>query len=148
MILDAYPVLAFLLDEPAASHVESLLRSDENAAVTTLGLAEVVDCATRRFDAELGEVVSDLARLELDDPIPLDEMTAVLAGDLRARHYHHRQRPVSLADCVAAASAARHNRRLVSSDAALLDLCHDEGIDVHPIPDSAGHTWIPRSQQR
>ena len=141
MILDAYPLLALLLGEPARAEVEPLLRGETPIALTTVGLAEVIDRTTRHGDIALGRIVSDVARLGLEPSIELDEPTALLAGDLRARHYHRTNRPVSLADCVAAATAARRNRPLVTNDGALLTMCHEERIPVRVVPDSVGARW-------
>jgi PIN domain nuclease of toxin-antitoxin system len=46
IVLDAYAVIAFLRDEPAADEVASLMRSDA-VAMTAVGLGEVVDHLTR-----------------------------------------------------------------------------------------------------
>jgi predicted nucleic acid-binding protein len=65
------------------------------------------------------------------------------AGLLRARHYHRKNRAVSLADCIAAETARSTDALLASADPHLLDLCRDEGIAVIPLPDSAGQIWSP-----
>lgn len=59
----------------------------------------------------------------------------------RARHYHRRDRAVSLADCVVAETARSLDAPVASSDPHLLDLCHDERIAVMVLPDSAGNMW-------
>ena len=48
IILDAYAVLAFLRGEHAAPQVRELIGGDEEAALTLLGVAEVVDRLVRR----------------------------------------------------------------------------------------------------
>lgn len=141
MILDAYPVLALLLAEPAGPAVEKLLRSDAPVAMTCVGQAEATDRVLRAGDVSPIEFAADLARLGLEPSIPLDPATAFTAGRLRADHYHRTSRPVSLADCVAAATASKQRRPLVTSDRHLLDLCRDEAIAVHPLPDSQGRRW-------
>jgi len=50
---------------------------------------------------------------------------------------------VSLADCVVAETARSVDAPVATSDPHLLDLCHDEGIAVLPVPDSGGRTWSP-----
>ena len=104
IILDAYAVLALLKGEPAAAQVGDLLR-DQQARLTTVGLAEVIDHLVRRCEADEDEAVLDLAQLGLNDALPVSVDIAVRAGLLRARHYHRRDRAVSLADCIAAAAA-------------------------------------------
>jgi PIN domain nuclease of toxin-antitoxin system len=139
-ILDAYAVLAFLKAEAAADDVEHLIRAGD-AALTSLGVAEVLDHLIRIVRADEEEASLDLAQLGLDPPISLDEATAAASGRLRARHYHRVRRPVSLADCVAAEVARSLRSRLATSDPALLDLCHDENIAVIVLPGSDGSTW-------
>lgn len=70
--------------------------------------------------------------------VPCDEPIAVRAGELRARWYDRRTAAISLADCVAAATADSLRAKLVTSDAVLCRVAKRAGIDVHPIPNSAG----------
>jgi hypothetical protein len=56
---------------------------------------------------------------------------------------HRTSRPVSLADCVAAATARQVGRPLATADPHLLDMCGDEGIAVIALPDSRGRVWSP-----
>jgi len=143
IVLDAYAVLALLKDEPAAGQVEELVEDDEDAALTTLGIAEVLDHLVRLADAEEDEAVLDLAQLGLGTPTAVEAEVTIRAGLLRARHYHRTNRAVSLADCVAAETARPLGRRLASADPHLLDLCRDERIAVIPLPDSTSRTWSP-----
>lgn len=48
---------------------------------------------------------------------------------------------MSLADCVAAATARAGDRALATSDPHLLDMCTQEAIAVIVLPDSRGTTW-------
>jgi PIN domain nuclease of toxin-antitoxin system len=139
-LLDAYAVLAFLKGERAADDVRRLLDAGD-AALTTLGLAEVVDHLVRLAGVDEEDAVLDLAQLRLTDPDLLDADLALQAGMVRARHYHRRMRAVSLADCVLAVSARNSGASVATSDPHLLDLCSAEGIDVTPLPDSLGTTW-------
>lgn len=143
IVLDSYAVLALPKDEPAAAPVQVLVESDEPAALTALGVAEVLDHLVRLAGAEEDEAVLDVAQLGLSSPSPLDVGVAMRSGLLRARHYHRTNRAVSLADCVAAETARTEDARLASADPHLLDLCREEGIGVIPLPDSAGRTWSP-----
>ncbi len=142
-VLDAFAVLAFLKGEPAAPEVRELLVSDEGALLTAVGVAEVLDHLVRLAGADEDEAVLDVAELGLGSPPPLDGDLAVRAGLLRARHYHRTSRPVSLADCVAAATARQVGRPLATADPHLLDMCGDEGIAVIALPDSRGRVWSP-----
>jgi predicted nucleic acid-binding protein len=140
IILDAYAVLAFLKAEPAAGDVEHLLRAGD-AALTSLGVAEVLDHLIRIVRADEEEASLDLAQLGLDPPLSLAVATAACSGRRRARHYLRARRPGRLADCVAAEVARSLRSQLATSDPALLDLCHDENIGVIVLPGSDGSTW-------
>lgn len=143
IVLDAYAVLALLKGEAAAAQVTQLLTGEEEAALTALGVAEVVDYLIRLASAEEDDAVLDVAQLGLDSPAPVDPALALQAGLLRARHYHRKNRAVSLADCVAVETARRAGSSLASADPHLLDLCRDEGIVSVPLADSSGQTWSP-----
>ena len=144
IVLDSFAVLALLRDEPAAAQVQHLIEEEEEeAALTVLGVAEVVDCLVRLMGADEDSAVLDLAQLGLASPSPVDAGVALQAGLLRARHYHRKSRPVSLADCIAAEMARPAGDQLATADAHLLDLCHEEGISFIGLPDSAGQTWSP-----
>ena len=143
MIVDAYAVLALLRDEPAAEEVERLLAGANAAALTSLGLAEVVDRLVRLGGLAFEDAVLDVGQLGLADAHPLDQYTALVAGALRSRHHHRRTRAVSMADCVAAATAQGQNVALATSDPDLLDLCQDERIASMPLSDSLGARWSP-----
>lgn len=137
-VLDAHAVLAYIKDEPAADQVESLLADGH---LTQTGVAEVVDHLVRVLGLDEDEAAIEVATLDLREPPPLDVDLMVRVGLLRARQYHRRERPVSLADCVAAEVARSEGSGLATADPDLLDLCHEEGIDAHPLPDSQGRTW-------
>ncbi len=142
-VLDAFAVLAFLKDEPAASLVSELLQGEPHPALTALGVAEVMDHLVRLVGVDEEEAALDLAQLGLADAHPIDGDLAGRAGRLRARHYHRRERAVSLADCVAAEVARRSGSPLATSDPHLLDTCHAEGIPYLALPDSSGAAWAP-----
>ncbi len=141
-LLDAYAVIGFLADEPIADDVDQLMRRG-GCRITTLGLAEVIDRMTRLYDAEPDGIAVDIATLGLESPIPLDAATSVLAGRLRAQHYHRTTRAVSMADCVLAAAAQAAGEPVATSDPHLLGLCHDEGIPARSLPGSDGSVWSP-----
>ena len=143
MLLDAFAVLALLEGEPAAPHVQRLLESDDRGILTALGVAEVLDHLVRLAGAAEEDAALDVAQLGLATPDPIDGELAARAGLLRARHYHRRDRAVSLADCVLAETGRARRSPVASSDPHLLDMCRDEGIEVVRLPDSHGRTWSP-----
>lgn len=140
-VLDAFAVLAFLKDEPAAEAVEGLLGQEPRPALTALGVAEVMDHLVRLVGVDEEEAVLDLAQIGLADAYGVDAEIASRSGRLRARHYHRRHRAVSLADCVAAEIARDLGLPLATSDPHLLDTCHAEGIAYLALPDTRGVLW-------
>ena len=140
IVLDSFAVLALFRDEPAAPLVQHLVESEKDVTLTALGVSEVLDHLVRALGADEDEAVLDVAQLSLTLPISVDLEVATQAGLLRARHYHRKNRAVSLADCVAAVSAQVTSARLASADLHLLDMCQ---IAVIALPDSTGHTWSP-----
>jgi predicted nucleic acid-binding protein len=143
IVLDSYAVLALLKGEPAAIQVQHLVENEGGALLTSLGVAEVLDHLVRLADADEDEAVLDLAQLGLMSPAAVEADLGAKAGLLRARHYHRKNRAVSLADCVAAETSRHMDCRLASADPHLLDMCRDERIDVIPLPDSASRIWSP-----
>ena len=141
-VLDAYAVIAYLRGEAPAGEVRELLEAG-GALLTAVGVAEVVDHLVRLAGVDEEEAALDLAELALLEGVPVDGRTGLTAGRLRARHYHRTRRPVSLADCVAAATAMERNDAVATSDPDLLDLCHAEGVATVPLAASDGSRWSP-----
>lgn len=137
-VLDAYAVLAYLRDEPAAELVGGLLRS--RTVLTAVNAAEVVDQLVRVYRAEADDVHADLALLSYAgmhvSAVPAD--MGMLAGRLRARHYHRVRMAVSLGDCVAAAMALSTGQPLATADPALAAMMIAEGGKLHPLPGTSG----------
>jgi predicted nucleic acid-binding protein len=144
IVLDAYAVIAFLRDEPAAGEVVSLMRSDA-VSLTAVGLGEVVDHLTRLGGVDEDDVFLDLAELGLHDALAVDARAGGQAGRLKARHYHRTRCAVSMADCIAAAIAWDRAEPLATSDPHLLDLCHAENINTVVLSGSNGTRWAPPS---
>lgn len=142
-VLDAYAVIAFLQDEPAADDVRALLEAGDGA-LTTVGLAEVLDHLVRLAGADEDDAVLDLAQLGLLDAVPVHAGTGNAAGYLRSRHYHRTRCPISMADCIAAESARAIRRPLATADPDLLDVCQTKRIEVIALPGSDGTTWPPK----
>lgn len=139
-ILDAFAVIALLKGEPAATAVQRHIQRG-GCALTTLGVAEVIDHLVRVVGTTEEDAVLDVAQLRLAPSVELDDASATQAALLRARHYNKKNRAVSLADCVVAHAARTNASAVVTSDPHLLDLCQDEGIVVIPLPDSSGRMW-------
>jgi predicted nucleic acid-binding protein len=142
-VLDAYAVIAFLRDEPAAEHVRPLIEAGDGA-LTAVGLAEVLDHLARLARADEDDAVLDLAQLGLIDAIAVDASTGNAGGRLRARRYHRTRCPISMADCIAAETARTSRRPLATADPDLLDVCHAERIEIIALPGSDGTTWSPK----
>ncbi|MGI8626397.1 MAG: PIN domain-containing protein [Geodermatophilaceae bacterium] len=137
-VLDAYAVLAFLRDEPAAAAVADLLH--DPTVLSAVNATEVVDQLVRIFGRDPDDVHADLVLLEYTGmhlaAVPTE--VGLLAGRLRARHYHAQRMAVSLADCIAAATALTVARPLATSDPALAAMVRAEAGAVHGLPDSMG----------
>lgn len=139
-VLDAYAVLAFLRDEPAAADVRPLLESGD-ALLTAVGLGEVLDHLVRLAGVDEEEAMLDLAELGLIDAITVDAAVGAASGRLRARYYHRSRCAVSMSDCVAAEIARARNDELATSDPHLLDVCVREAIGVRVLPGTDGTRW-------
>lgn len=138
IVLDAYAVLAYLRDEPAAGAVGELLAAP--TLMTAVNAAEVLDQLVRVYGRDPDEVHADLALLA-HTGMQLSAVSVeagVLAGRLRARHYHRTRMAVSLADCAAAAVALSGDWPLATADPALARLVRAEQGHVHALPDTRG----------
>ena len=135
-ILDAYALIAFLVDEPAAPEVERLLRS--RAAITSVNFAEVLDRLVRGHGLPEDAVHATLTPLldERLERIDVDFPLAVGAARLRAEHYHRSQRPLSLADCVCLAAAGPGDA-VATADGSMLDTATAAGIKTVQLASSA-----------
>ena len=130
-LLDAFALIAFLDDEPAAADVEALLARGD-AAMSAVNLAEAGQRQLRMSSVTLDDL-RDVVRSLPVAVIPYSESHAWRAADLRARHYDRRTSAVSLADCslVAVATAAD---RVATGDAAVLRMAAAEGIGTVELP--------------
>lgn len=140
-VFDAQALIAFLVEEPAASEVDALLRDPSSPSrVGAANLAEVVDVLERRWGQSQDEISQRIdllvaAGLEI---VKVDEGIARVAGRIRATHYHRVERRISLADCLALATAAWLDDRLATSDPSLVRTAREEGRPVVALPDSTG----------
>ena len=137
-VLDAYAVLAYLRGETAAAEVATLLH--DPTVLSAINAAEVVDQLVRVYRRDADDVHADLALLASAgmEIVPITESLGFHAGRLRARYYHRQRMPVSLADCMAAATALDRRKPLATSDPPLAQLVRAESGNVHGLPDSSG----------
>ncbi|MFZ0835593.1 MAG: PIN domain-containing protein [Mycobacterium sp.] len=137
-VLDAYAVLAYFRGETAADEVAGLLRS--RTVLSAANAAEVVDQLVRVYGRDADYVHGDLALLTHAglETAPVTDSLGFHAGRLRARHYHRQRMPVSLADCIAAATALDRRQPLATSDPALAELVRAEAGEIRGLPDSTG----------
>ncbi len=134
IVLDASCLVGLLLGEPGQPDIVAALTHE--CAMSVLNRAEVIDRITRK-GAPGDDVAADLDTLGITY-VALDADTADRAGKLRARHYHRTERPLSMADCVALATALAAQATLATSDAPLAATAHAEGCAVLPVANSAG----------
>jgi PIN domain nuclease of toxin-antitoxin system len=135
ILLDAYALLAYLRDEPAAGAVESLLRGGD-CVLDTVNLAEVLDQLIRVDRLEGSEVAESLSGL-IGGPIVVsaaDEPVAWRAAAIRARHYRRKDSDLSLADCILIASAGPDDT-IATADAAIARAARTEGIELRRLSD-------------
>jgi PIN domain nuclease of toxin-antitoxin system len=104
--------------------------------MNVLNRAEVIDQLTRRG------ATPDAVGAELDTlGINFESLSIELADNaarLRSRHYHRSQRPLSMADCVALATAMELGSTLATSDVHLAATCVEVGCSVVEIANSKG----------
>ena len=134
-------MIAALTGEPAAAEVEALLRDAvDPPRISAINLAEVLDVLVRHQGWPADEIDEKLRWLMLGGLgiVAVDESIGLSAGRLHARHYHRTRRPLSLADCVALASALGSGVRLATSDPALIAAAVDEGCPVMALADARG----------
>lgn len=140
-VLDSQALVAALVGEPAAQEVEGLLRDVEAPpSMAAANLAEVIDVLVRRMGHGVDAVTERIAWLEVAGLTvrTVDGVVAWKAGSLRARHYDRSDRPLSMADCIALATALTERDALATSDPALAAVARAEGCRVVALPDSRG----------
>lgn len=137
VVLDAQPVVTFLAGEPAADEIAELLRREPVMSVANA--AEVVDVLVRLrgFAADEAQAVVLSFLDELAAPVPVSLEIALDAGAIRGAASHRHQLDVSLADCIAIATAGPGGS-VATSDPALATIARAEGVEVIALPDSRG----------
>lgn len=106
-----------------------------------MNLAEAVDVCRRVHGLSEGDVRTALEPLTLSNTPAVavsDERVAWLAAELRARHYHKKDCPLSMADCFLLAHAVAGDGALATSDPDLARIARAEGATVVPLPDREG----------
>jgi uncharacterized protein with PIN domain len=134
-------MIALLLDGPAAGAVEAELRDPARRSwISAINLAEIVDVTARVFGQPPDEVRAALELLEAGGlgTIPVDRDIGVEAGRLHARFYDRRTSPLSMADCVALATAMSLGEPLATSDAPLAAAAGAVSVDVLSLPNARG----------
>ena len=142
-VFDAQALIALLLDEPAAEAVEAELRDPTRRSwISAINLAEIVDVMARLFERAPDDVRAALELLEAGGlgTIPVDADLGVEAGRLHARFYDRRTSPLSMADCVALATAKSLGEPLATSDPPLAAAAAASGVEVLPLPDTRGRS--------
>lgn len=138
-LLDAYALVAFVADEPAAEEVEGLLRAG-GTRVVVANLAEAID-VSQRVHGVAGEEVRAALEPLLDEslvPVVSEQAHAWWAADLRRRHYDRRKRALSLTDCFLLAHALEANEEIATADPPLAEAARLDGVGVVALPDRAG----------
>lgn len=142
IVLDAFAVIALARNEPAANAVAELIAdSAEPTTISAVNLAEVTDHLLRVLGFPVGYTLSHLRLLRASglDVLFVDDVTAENAGRMRARYYSRRTDRLSLADCVALATARREAAGLATADAALARAARAEELPLVALPDSSGN---------
>lgn len=140
-VLDAQAIVAGLTAEPAMSEVARILHDrDSIPMVSAAAVAETMDVLVRRRRHRIEHCDVQLQLLYSGglEVVPVDEEIGRLAGLLRARHWNRDSRPVSLAGCMALATAIINQEPLATADAALVGAARAEGHQVVVLPDSQG----------
>lgn len=123
--------------------MERELRSPTQAAhISALNLAEVIDVLTRIYGRSAAATMDALQLLEAGGLriVPVDADLGAHAGELHARLYDRRSAPLSMADCVALATAMSLNEPLATSDPPLALAAQNEGVEVVRLGDSRVHS--------
>jgi len=131
--LDASALVALGADEPAAEQVERLLRRDEAVAMNAVNYSEAIDQIGRGKGIEVGPLVAGIVG-DIIAVTAVDQAAAEDAAQLRRRHYHRRDCPVSLADCFLVATA--RGGSIATSDVAQAAVARAEGVEIVELPAS------------
>lgn len=140
-LLDAQAVVAALTGEPAAAEVEPLLRDTvDRPRISAVNLAEVLDVLVRLQAWAVDDVTEKIDWLQAGglEVVAADPDIGLQAGKLHARLYDWSKCPLSMADCLALATAQALDQSLATSDPALAMAARGEGVRIAPLPDRRG----------
>lgn len=110
------------------------------ATISALNLAEVIDVMARIFARTPADTRNAVALLE-DGGLHIasvDAQIGIAAGELHARYYDRKASPLSMADCIALATAVRLREPLATSDPPLAAAARAEGVAIVALPDANG----------
>jgi predicted nucleic acid-binding protein len=110
------------------------------ARISALNLAEVIDVMVRTYRRSRAETADALNLLESGGLLiaGVDADIGTSAGELHAWHYDRKTSPLSMADCVAVATAAALGEPLATSNPPLAAAAHAEGVTVIGLQDANG----------
>lgn len=95
-------------------------------------------CRVDRRDADEVRDAIDLLMVGGLEVEPVWVRVSHLAGNLRARHYHRVNAPISMADCICIATAIALETDLATTDPALARVARAAGVNVIALPDTNG----------
>lgn len=129
-VLDAQAVVALLLNERSADRVIGLI--EHQAAISAVNVAEVIDVIARGHERDAEEVSERIDWLVAGGlvVVPVTDDVARSAGALRSREYHRSRNPLSLADCVALATAMSRGEPLATADRPLAETARRNHVRV------------------
>lgn len=138
VVLDAGPIVSVLLDDEAAAEVAAAIANEE-VIVSVVNVGEVLDVLLRVHRVPRDAALEAVGRFldEVARAVPATREIAEWAAELRARHYHRRDRDVSLADCFVVATASAGDA-VATSDSAVARVATLEGIEVVALPNPRG----------
>lgn len=139
ILLDSTALVAAFLGEPSADEVEALLRGGD-AGIISANLTELVDVLVRVFGNDLETVEAKLVPLLVTTlpVVDIGEAEARRAAHIRISHYHLRDAPLSLADCLLLGTALGLGAAIATSDLPVARSARSEGLEVVALRDSGG----------
>ena len=139
VVLDAGPVVSLLLDDAAAADVAREIAGQEHLGISVVNVAEILDVLRRIHRTAAHDAAIAVGRFldEVAGPVEATRELAERAADVRARHYHRRDRDVSLADCFVIATAWPDGA-VATSDRAVARIAREEGLEVLALPNPRG----------
>jgi PIN domain nuclease of toxin-antitoxin system len=144
ILLDAYALIAFLAEEPAANEVGQLIAGG-NTVVAAPNLAETADRLGRVHGIAVQRTRAAVESLEQSTDLRVqatERAHAWRAAELRVKHYHRTRRPLSLGDCLLLAMTTREDR-VATADPHVLVTAEEEQIKWIALEDSQGLRHTP-----